>query len=324
MTILVTGAAGFIGFHVSKTLLERGERVLGIDNLDPSYDVRLKHARLEILQQKSDFSFIHRDIADESLVDSLATDDYGIEGIVHLAAQSAVRQSLNEPFAYVRSNIHGHLVMLELARRLQDKGKFKHFVFASTSAVYGSNEQIPSRLEDPADYSLSLYGASKRCDEIITQSYVSLFSIPSTGLRFFTVYGTWGRPDMAIFKFADLILQGHEIPLFNEGNMERDFVYIDDLVDGIIRALDRPPVNEMKLYNLGSGGMESLGRIVSVLESSLGMKASKRLESLQPGDPIRSCGDISISERELGYVPRFSIDEGIPLAVAWYRNFYNL
>ena len=324
MTILVTGAAGFIGFHVSNALLERGERVLGIDNLDASYDVRLKQARLEILQKKSDFSFLQRDIADESLVDFLATIDHAIESIVHLAAQSAVRQSLNEPFAYARSNIHGHLVCCELARRLQEKGSFKHFVFASTSAVYGGNEQIPSRLEHPADRPLSLYGASKRCDEIITQSYVSLFSIPSTGLRFFTVYGTWGRPDMAISLFTDSILRGREVVLFNEGEMERDFVYIDDIVDGIVRALDRPPANEMKLYNLGSGGTESLGRVVSVLEAALGIKAGKRLEPLQPGDPVRSYGDISESERDLGYVPKFSIDEGIPLAVAWYRDFYNI
>ena len=241
-----------------------------------------------------------------------------------MAAQSAVRQSLNEPFAYARSNIHGHLVCCELARRLQEKGSFKHFVFASTSAVYGGNEQIPSRLEDPADRPLSLYGASKRCDEIITQSYVSLFSIPSTGLRFFTVYGTWGRPDMAISLFTDSILRGREVVLFNKGEMERDFVYIDDIVDGIVRALDRPPVNEMKLYNLGSGGTESLGRVISVLETALGMKASKRLEPLQPGDPVRSYGDISASERDLGYVPKFSIDKGIPLAVAWYRDFYGI
>ena len=324
MTVLVTGAAGFIGFHVARTLLDRGERVLGIDNLDASYDVKLKQARLEILQQEKGFSFLQKDISDESLVDSLSTAEHAIENIVHLAAQSAVRQSLNEPFAYARSNINGHLVMLELARRLQEKGSFKHFVFASTSAVYGGNEQIPSRLEDPADHPLSLYGASKRCDEIITQSYVSLFSIPSTGLRFFTVYGTWGRPDMAIFQFADSILRDRRIVLFNEGEMERDFVYVDDIVDGIIRALDRPPVGEMKLYNLGSGGMESLHRVVEVLESSLGAKAVKHLAPLQPGDPISSCGDLSASERDLGFVPKISIDEGIPRSVAWWRDFHGI
>lgn len=324
MTVLVTGTAGFIGFHVARTLLGRGERVLGIDNLDASYDVKLKQARLEILQQEKGFSFLQQDISDESLVDFLSTAEHAIERIVHLAAQSAVRQSLNEPFAYARSNINGHLVMLELARRLQEKGVFKHFVFASTSAVYGGNEQIPSRLEDPADHPLSLYGASKRCDEIITQSYVSLFSIPSTGLRFFTVYGTWGRPDMAVFQFADSILRGREIVLFNEGEMERDFVYVDDIVDGIIRALDRPPAGEMKLYNLGSGGMESLHRLVEVLESSLGAKAVKRLAPLQPGDPIRSCGDISASGRDLGFVPKTGIDEGIPSSVAWWRDFYGI
>lgn len=323
MTVLVTGAAGFIGFSVSRALIKQGYRVIGLDNLDSGHDIRLKQARLEILHQETKFSFLQRDVADEELVETLARPNLGIETIVHLAAQSAVRQSLNKPFSYGRSNLQGHLVLCEVARRLQEKKRLRHFLFASSSSVYGGNEQFPSRIEDAVDLPLSLYAASKRSNEVVTQAYVHLFSIPATGMRFFTVYGPWGRPDMALFQFTEAILQEKEIVLFNHGEMERDFVYIDDVVEGLLRALEKPPATgKMNLYNLGSGRSESLQRVVAVLEDALDTKAYKRFAPLQPGDPKRSCGDISESRRDLGFSPEFTIEEGIPRSVAWYRNFF--
>ena len=325
MTILVTGAAGFIGFHVARALLGQGRQVVGVDNMDAGYDPRLKQARLQALQAEAGFSFQQRDVADETLVDALGGTDVGIDSIVHLAALSAVRQSVDEPFAYGRSNLHGHLVLCELARRLHAKGRLRHFVFASSSSVYGGNERFPARIEDAVERPLSLYAASKRCNEVITQAYARLFAFPATGLRFFTVYGPWGRPDMALFQFTEALLRGREIVLFNHGDMERDFVYIDDIADGVLRALETPaPSGELKLYNLGSGRVESLRRMVSVLEESVGEKARVRLAPLQPGDPQRSGGDISAATRDLGFVPKVGIDEGIPPSVAWYREFYGI
>ena len=323
MTILVTGVAGFIGFHVARSLLQQGAQVIGLDNLDPYYDPRLKQARLELLQAEKNFSFLQRDIADESLVEELA--NLGIESIAHLAAQAAVRYSLEKPFTYGRSNLQGHLVMCEVARRIKEQGNLRHFLFASSSSVYGGNTQSPSRIEDPVNLPLSLYAASKRCNEIITQSYAHLFDIAATGLRFFTVYGPWGRPDMALFQFTKAILEEREITLFNHGDMERDFIYIDDLVEGILRALETPPPDgSLKLYNLGSNRTESLQHLVAVLEETLGKKAHKHLVAKHPGDPQRSYGDISASEKDLGFSPKFRIEEGIPRAVAWYRDFYGI
>lgn len=325
MTILVTGVAGFIGFHVARALLTQGKRVVGLDKLEPARDVQLSQARLGLLRKEQNFSFLRRDIADEGLVDELATPELGIESIVHLAAKSAVRESLHMPFSYGRSNLHGHLVLCELARRLRELERLRHFLFASSSSVYGGNEHFPSRIDDRVDIPLSLYAASKRCNELITQAYVQLFSIPATGLRFFTVYGPWGRPDMALFQFTDAILRDREITLFNHGKMERDFVYIDDVVDGLLRALPKPPsAGKMNLYNLGSDRMESLERLVSILETALDKKAHRLYAPLQPGDPRRSRGDISASRSDLGYSPQFTIDQGVPLSVAWYRDFYNL
>ena len=324
MSVLVTGAAGFIGFHVCRRLLQAGEQVFGVDHLDDGYDVGLKRARVEQLQEWRGFAFACRDVAEEGFADDFAAGD-GVSGIVHLAAQSAVRKSLQEPFAYGRNNIHGHLVMCELARRLQERGCLRHFLFASSSSVYGGNEKIPSGTEDAVEKPLSLYAASKRCDEVLTQAYVRLFGFAATGLRFFTVYGSWGRPDMALFQFAEAILNGREIVLFNGGDMERDFVYIDDVAGGIVSALEKPPpAGELRLYNLGSGRMESLGRVVSVLEDAVGKKARVRLAPMQPGDPQRSCADMSGFWRDFGFAEAVSIDQGIPVAVDWYRDFYGI
>ena len=326
MRILVTGAAGFIGFHVSRRLLEAGETVIGVDNLDDGYDVSLKQARLERLREQAGFSFERRDVGDESFAEEFAKGDEPTS-IAHLAAQSAVRKSLETPFEYGRSNIHGHLVLCELARRLHAQGRLRHFVYASSSAVYGGNAKIPSGTEDAVEKPLSLYAASKRCDEVLTQAYARMFGFAATGLRFFTVYGPWGRPDMALFGFAGAILEGREVVLFNRGDMERDFVYVDDVAGGVVTALRRPgKAGEARVFNLGSGRAESLGRLVEVLETALGKKAKVRLAEMQAGDPQRSCADMSGWRREFGGEAgdAVRIDEGVPASVAWYREFYGV
>ena len=324
-TILVTGAAGFIGFHVARQLLAQGRHVVGLDNLNSYYDPALKQARLNILRGDSQFSFVQTDLSDRSSMGELfARHRFAV--VIHLAAQAGVRHSLEHPQDYVDANITGHLAVLELARRLPG---FRHLVYASSSSVYGGNDKLPFSVDDPVDRPLSIYGATKRADELMSRSYGHLFGLPATGLRFFTVYGPWGRPDMAMFIFTRAILEGRPITLFNEGEMQRDFTYVDDIVAGVVAALDRPPPSAPgapphRLYNLGNHRSEPLRRLVELVEQALGRKATIELAPMQPGDARASFADIASATRDLGFLPRVSIDEGVPRFVAWYREYHYL
>jgi UDP-glucuronate 4-epimerase len=322
-TILVTGAAGFIGSSVSQALLARGDAVIGIDNLNDYYDVTLKEARLARLIPQPGFSFRKLDIADQQGVHRLAEDFPQIDGIIHLAAQAGVRYSLINPYSYVTANVMGQVVLLELARKL--KG-LKHFVYASSSSVYGGNTKTPFSVEDPVEKPISLYAATKRTDELFGYTYAHLFGIPMTGLRFFTVYGPWGRPDMAAFLFTRAIMAGEPIKVFNRGEMWRDFTYIDDIVNGVVRTLDRPATGTppVKVYNLGGDRVEKLTDYIALIEQSLQRKAVMQLEPLQPGDVPRTSADIEASRRDLGFEPTTPISVGIPKFVDWYKGFYRV
>jgi UDP-glucuronate 4-epimerase len=327
MTILVTGSAGFIGYHVSAALLARGEAVVGVDNLNSYYDPSLKRARLERLRAQVGFAFEQADVADLEAVTTLARRHrHQITGVVHLAAQAGVRHSLKAPFDYVRSNLVGQVVLLEVCRH--ELPSLRHLVYASSSSVYGGNTKVPFAVEDRVDRPISLYAATKRADELMSHCYSHLYRIPATGLRFFTVYGPWGRPDMAAFLFADAITAGRPITLYNRGEMERDFTYIDDIVAGVLAALDRPPAAEdgapHKVYNLGNHRPVPLRRFVAVLEEELGMRAEVELAPLPPGDVVRTCADIEASRRDLGFEPRTPIEDGLPRFVAWYRDYRGL
>jgi UDP-glucuronate 4-epimerase len=326
MPVLVTGAAGFIGFGVAGALLARGETVIGVDNLNAYYDVRLKQARLERLEATPGFRFHRLDIADRGRLEALAGDEPGIDRIVHLAAQAGVRHSLEHPQDYIDANITGHLAVLELGRRLPG---FRHLVYASSSSVYGGNDKLPFSVEDRVDRPLSIYGATKRADELMSHCYSHLFGLPATGLRFFTVYGPWGRPDMAMFIFTRAVLEGRPITLFNDGEMQRDFTYVDDIVAGVVAALDRPPPPAAaagepphRLYNLGNHRSEPLRRLVELVERECGRKALVELAPMQPGDARASFADIASATRDLGFLPRVSLDEGVPRFVAWYRDYH--
>jgi UDP-glucuronate 4-epimerase len=320
--ILITGTAGFIGAAAAKALLARGETVVGIDTISDYYDVRLKEARLARLTGDSRFIFRKIDIADRDAMLPLAAEFPGLTGIVHLAAQPGVRYSLIDPYIYVRTNVLGQVVMAELARRLP---ALKHFVYASSSSVYGANEKQPFAERDPVEKPNSLYAATKRTDELIGHVYAHLYGFPATGLRFFTVYGPWGRPDMAPMIFSRAILAGEPIRVFNRGEMWRDFTYIDDIVDGVIRTLDRPPtgVPPHRVYNLGNNRSEKLMDFIAALENALGKKAVIQLEPMQPGDVAATYADIEASRRDLGYAPATPISAGIPKFVDWYKAFYN-
>ncbi len=320
--ILVTGAAGFIGFHVSEALLARGAAVLGVDNHNDYYDVGLKEARLARLQARKDFVFRRTDVSDRAAMLGLAAEFPDIAGIIHLAAQAGVRHSLVNPYVYVQSNVMGQVVMSELARACP---KLRHFVYASSSSVYGGNTKMPFAVGDPVNEPNSLYAATKRADELIGYTYAHLYRLPSTGLRFFTVYGPWGRPDMALFIFTRAILAGEPIPVFNHGEMWRDFTYIDDIVNGVLRALDHVPASTPPhaLYNLGNHRSEKLTEFIAVLEAALGRKAEIRFEPLQPGDVPSTYADIESSRRDLGFEPVTPIREGIPRFVHWYRAHYS-
>jgi len=322
MRVVVTGAAGFIGFHVARALLARGDTVIGIDSLNDYYDVTLKQARLDQLTPHQNFSFHKLNIADREAMFSLAQSD--ITHIVHLAAQAGVRYSLENPFAYVESNLMGQVVMLEMARRI--KG-LKHFVYASSSSVYGGNTKVPFSVEDRISQPVSLYAATKAADELMSTTYAHLFRIPTTGLRFFTVYGPWGRPDMAAYTFARQILAGDPIKVFNHGKMRRDFTYIDDIVPGVLAALDRPPQDKgvaapNAIYNLGNSRAEDLMEFIGLLENALQKTAIKDLQPMQPGDVPETFADISLSTKELGFKPLTGIAEGIPKFVEWYRAYH--
>jgi len=321
MAILVTGAAGFIGFTLSQALLARGEAVIGLDNLNDYYDVSLKQARLDILSRSKGFGFRKLDISDPDAVLRLADEFPDITGIVNLAAQAGVRHSLVDPYIYVTSNVMGHVVMLELARRLKS---LKHFVYASSSSVYGGNTQMPFSVDDRVEKPNSLYAATKRSDELIGYTYAHLYGIPVTGLRFFTVYGPWGRPDMAAFIFTRAILAGEPIKVFNYGDMWRDFTYVDDIVNGVVRVLDRPAAGTPphKVYNLGNNRSEKLTDFIGEIGKALGRKAQYQLEPIQPGDVPRTFADIEASRRDLGFEPAMPIQVGIPKFIDWYRQYY--
>ncbi|MGE0118121.1 MAG: NAD-dependent epimerase/dehydratase family protein [Dongiaceae bacterium] len=324
MAILVTGAAGFIGFHVAAALCARGETVVGIDNLNDYYDVSLKQARLAQLASARGFSFERADIADRAAVAKLFADHPQIDRIVHLAAQAGVRYSLVNPFAYTDANITGQVTLLEAARRLP---RLAHMVYASSSSVYGGNTKLPFAVTDPVDRPISLYAATKRAGELIAFNYSHLHRLKLTGLRFFTVYGPWGRPDMSAYLFTKAILAGQPIPVFNNGDMRRDFTYVDDIVAGVVAALDRPPADggsepPHRLYNLGNHRSEPLMRFIEVIEQACGRKAVIEFKPMQPGDVPETYADIDASRRDLGFLPRTTIDEGIPRFVSWFRAYH--
>ena len=322
-TILVTGAAGFIGSSVSHALLARGDQVIGIDNLNDYYDVTLKEARLARLTSQAGFTFRKLDVADQEGAHKLADDFPQIDGIIHLAAQAGVRYSLINPYSYVTANVMGQVVMLELARKLK---QIKHFVYASSSSVYGGNTKTPFAVEDAVEKPISLYAATKRTDELFGYTYAHLFGIPCTGLRFFTVYGPWGRPDMAAFLFTRNIVADKPIKVFNHGEMWRDFTYIDDIVDGVLRTLDRPAQGTppVKLYNLGGDKVEKLTDYIRYIELALQRKAVMEMEPLQPGDVPATSADITASRQDLGFQPTTPISVGIPKFVDWYKDYYGV
>jgi UDP-glucuronate 4-epimerase len=323
MTVLVTGAAGFIGSSVAESLLARGEQVVGIDSMNAYYDVRLKEARLARLIGKPGFTFRKLNIAAPELPQELAAFP-GIDRIVHLAAQAGVRYSIEHPFEYAESNLIGHLRVMEYARHLP---KLRHMVYASSSSVYGGNTKMPFSVEDRVDQPISLYAATKKADELMGHAYSHLYRMPQTGLRFFTVYGPWGRPDMALYLFADAMTKGKPIRVFNQGDMRRDFTYVDDIVNGVIAVLDRPPADTgvpHKVYNLGNNKPEQLLRVIELLEDALGVKAQKKLEPMQPGDVKETYADIAASTRDFGFVPQTSIEDGVKKFVAWYKDYHKV
>ena len=321
MSILLTGVAGFIGFHVAKALLARGDRVLGVDNLNDYYDVGLKEARLAQLRASPNFDFARLDVADREGVLGLVERHRDLRGVIHLAAQAGVRYSLENPFAYIEANVMGTLVMLEAARRID---RLTAITYASSSSVYGANRKQPFSVEDHVDQPVSLYAATKRSCELVAYTYSHLYGLPATGLRFFTVYGPWGRPDMAAYLFTRAILAGEPIKVFNEGRMARDFTYIDDIVAGTIAAYDRPPAGQVphRVYNLGNHRPEKLLDFIAVLERALGRTAIKVLLPLQPGDVPESFADIEASRRDLGFEPKTTIEEGLARFVEWYKRYH--
>lgn len=325
MTVLVTGVAGFIGFHVARALAERGERVVGIDDLNAYYSPELKRDRLAALGDA--VRFVHGDFADEAVLE-WAVADVDVDRIVHLGAQAGVRHSLDNPRAYIRANVGGHLNLLELAR----ERRVRHLVYASSSSVYGGNTQLPFSVEDRVDHPISLYAATKRSDELMSEAYAHLFRVPQTGLRFFTVYGPWGRPDMVLWRFTERVLAGEPIPVFNHGRMQRDFTYIDDIVEGVLAALDRPPADDgalkagggtrpHALYNLGNNRSEPLERLIEVLEQACGRKAIRDYQPMQPGDVSATYADIKATTADLGFVPKTPLDFGVPRFVDWFRRY---
>lgn len=319
MTVLVTGAAGFIGMHVAESLLARGERVIGVDNLSTYYDVRLKRARLARLEGHAGFGFVEADVSDREAMLSLAEREPDVTRIVHLAAQPGVRHSLVDPYAYVQANVMGHLVMLEAARRLR---RVDHFVYASSSSVYGGNRKLPFAESDRVDHPVSLYAATKRSAELISESYAHLFGLPQTGLRFFTVYGPWGRPDMAPWLFADAILSGRPITLYDGGRLKRDFTFVEDIAAGVLGCLDHPaPGDAPRLLNIGNHRSVEVRRFVEILETALGRKAAV-VDTPRPATDVEETfADIAAIRALCGFEPRTSIEVGIPRFAEWYLSW---
>jgi UDP-glucuronate 4-epimerase len=332
MTVLITGVAGFIGMHCALRLIERGERVVGIDDLNTYYSVQLKRDRLTRIEDAAGgrFRFLHCDFADDTALEGALA---GIEfdRILHLGAQAGVRHSIDNPRAYARSNLVGHLNLLELARQ---RG-IAHMVYASSSSVYGGNDSLPFCVEDRADQPVSLYAATKKADELMSESYAHLYRIKLTGLRFFTVYGPWGRPDMALWLFTDAILRGRPLSVFNGGDMRRDFTYIDDIVSGVVAALDRPPLDDgmekagggrspHAIYNIGNNRSEELGRLIDLVELACGRQAIRENKPMQPGDVRETFADIGAIERDLGFAPTTTIEQGVPRFVTWFRDYHGI
>ncbi|MBT8472766.1 MAG: GDP-mannose 4,6-dehydratase, partial [Marinicaulis sp.] len=318
---LVTGVAGFIGAHVVRDLLARGHRVIGVDNLNDYYDVELKRARLNHFTDAGDFQFHLCDIADHDALIKLPNVS-GCDCIIHLAAQAGVRYSLENPFAYASSNLVGHLSILELARR---SDKNPHLVYASSSSVYGANTKTPFCESDPVTAPVSLYAATKRSDELMSEAYHRLYDIPQVGLRFFTVYGPWGRPDMAYWSFAERIIRGEKIRIFNNGDMMRDFTYIDDIVSGVV-ATALSPVKERdgsrhRIYNIGNNKPEKLMDFVVALETAIGKEAVKEFAPMQPGDVVATYADIDAIKEDYGFQPTTPLADGIPKFIDWYRQY---
>jgi UDP-glucuronate 4-epimerase len=333
MKVLVTGAAGFIGSSTAQRLLDRGDEVVGLDNLNDYYEVSLKQARLDRLQGQAAFRFVHADLADRDAVAGLFLREK-FERVVHLGAQAGVRHSIKDPHGYIQSNIVGTLNILEGCRH----NAVAHLVYASSSSVYGASAKLPYSVHEPASHPVSLYAATKRSNELMAHSYSSLFGLPTTGLRFFTVYGPWGRPDMALFLFTRAILAGRPIEVFNEGHHKRDFTYIDDIVEGVVHALDRVAQPDprwdaahpdpayspapYRLYNIGSNRPVNLSRYIEVLEDCLGRKAQKILLPMQPGDVMDTFADVSELEADMGYKPSTPIEVGVRNFVEWFRSYY--
>ena len=335
MKVLVTGVGGFIGFHVSKYLLNRGDTVVGLDILNNYYDVRLKEARLVQLQDNERFSFVKLDLADRPGMEELFV-HHKPERVIHLAAQAGVRYSLTNPHAYIDSNLVGFTNILEGCRHTN----VQHLTYASSSSVYGANTNMPFSIHDNVDHPVSLYAASKKANELMAHTYSHLFGLPTTGLRFFTVYGPWGRPDMALFIFTKAILAGEPIDVFNHGKMQRDFTYIDDIVEGVVRVHDnvaRPNSNwtgmkpdpgtskaPYRVYNIGNHSPVELLHFIEVLEKTLGKTAEKRLLPMQDGDVPATCADVEDLMNDVGFRPATTIEEGIPRFVEWYREYYKV
>ena len=343
MAVLVTGAAGFIGSHVSHVLLDRGEEVVGLDDLNDYYDPTLKEARLARLAPKRGFSFVKMDVADRAGMESLF-ETHRFDRVVHLAAQAGVRYSITNPHAYVHSNIVGFQNILEGCRLVHEKhkqhGGCRHLVYASSSSVYGGNAKLPFSVNDSVDHPLSLYAASKKANELFAHTYSNLFGLPTTGLRFFTVYGPWGRPDMALFLFTKNILEGKPIEVFNHGKHRRDFTYVDDIVEGIVRTLDRPaqpnPAFDAahpdpgtssapwRVYNIGNSRPVELLDYIGAIERTVGRKAEMILKPLQPGDVPDTMADVEALERDTGYRPSTTVETGVARFVEWYRGYYGV
>jgi UDP-glucuronate 4-epimerase len=334
MNILVTGAAGFIGSHVCQILLARGDRVIGIDNLNDYYDVKLKHSRLEKIKN-SQFAFFQLDIADKDSLDKLFKENL-IDKVINLAAQAGVRYSIENPWSYLNSNLSGFLSILEACRH----HKIKHLVYASSSSVYGANTKLPFSVEDNVDHPLSLYAATKKSNELMAHCYSNLYKIPTTGLRFFTVYGPWGRPDMALFLFTKNIIEGKPIKVFNYGNHTRDFTFIDDIVEGIIRVLDNTPSQNLnydfskstpaqsaapyRVYNIGNNNPVKLMDYINAIENALDKKAIMELLPLQDGDVPDTQADVSHLEKDIGFKPETTVQDGINKFIKWYKDYYNV
>lgn len=333
--ILVTGAGGFVGFHLVKALSKMDVTIYGVDNLNDYYDVSLKNNRVSILKQYSNFEFFQTDLADKAAID-LFFENHKPDVVVNLAAQAGVRYSITNPYAYMDSNMTGFLNMLEACRN----HPVKHLIYASSSSVYGGNKVAPFSTNHNVDHPVSLYAATKKSNELMAHTYSHLYGIPTTGLRFFTVYGPWGRPDMAYFSFTKDILEGNAIKVFNHGKMERDFTYIDDIVEGIVRLIGKPPVANpnwdesvddlsssfapYKIYNIGNNNPVPLMRFINALESAIGIEANKVYMDMQPGDVLRTYADVSDLERDIDFKPKTSIEDGLMKFVEWYKSYYDV